>query len=85
MKCSYDDGGRGAAGFKGRTGDCVCRAVATSTACLCDELVWLRSRYDTGAVAPAVYATIKKLEEEIAWREHAELTDPRRGADQRTA
>jgi hypothetical protein len=68
MKCSYDDGGRGAAGFKGRTGDCVCRAVATSTACLCD-----------------VYATIKKLEEEIAWREHAELTDPRRGADQRTA
>jgi hypothetical protein len=63
----------------------LCRAVATSTACLCDELVWLRSRYDTGAVAPAVYATIKKLEEEIAWREHAERTDPRRGADQRTA
>lgn len=24
----YDDGGRAAAGYKGRTGDCVCRAVA---------------------------------------------------------
>ena len=25
----YDDGGRAAAGFKGKTGDCVCRAIAT--------------------------------------------------------
>lgn len=24
----YDDGGRAAAGYKGKTGDCVCRAVA---------------------------------------------------------
>jgi hypothetical protein len=45
----------------------------SSTARLCDELVWLRSRYDAGAVAPAVYATIKKLEEELAWRQHAKL------------
>lgn len=27
----YDDGGRAAAGFKGETGDCVCRAVAIAT------------------------------------------------------
>lgn len=27
----YDDGGREAAGFKGRTGDCVCRAIAIAT------------------------------------------------------
>ena len=27
----YDDGGRAAAGFKGRTGDCVTRAVAIAT------------------------------------------------------
>jgi hypothetical protein len=27
----FDDGGRAAAGFKGRTGDCVCRAVAIAT------------------------------------------------------
>jgi hypothetical protein len=28
MKFVYDDGGRAAAGFKGRDGDCVCRAIA---------------------------------------------------------
>lgn len=28
MKFIYNDGGREAAGFKGKTGDCVCRAVA---------------------------------------------------------
>jgi hypothetical protein len=27
----YDDGGRKAAGFKGTTGDCVCRAIAIAT------------------------------------------------------
>lgn len=28
MKFVYDDGGRADAGYKGRTGDCVCRAIA---------------------------------------------------------
>ena len=28
MKFQFNDGGRAAAGFKGRTGDCVCRAIA---------------------------------------------------------
>ncbi len=27
----YDDGGRAAAGFKGSTGDCTCRAIAIAT------------------------------------------------------
>lgn len=27
----YDDGGRAAAGYKGKTGDCACRAVAIAT------------------------------------------------------
>jgi hypothetical protein len=27
----YDDGGRHAAGFRGRAGDCVCRAIAIAT------------------------------------------------------
>jgi hypothetical protein len=27
----YNDGGRAAAGFKGETGDCVCRAIAIAT------------------------------------------------------
>jgi hypothetical protein len=28
---THDDGGRAAAGFKGSTGDCVCRAIAIAT------------------------------------------------------
>ncbi len=31
MTWVYDDGGRSAAGFKGKTGDCVCRAIAIAT------------------------------------------------------
>jgi hypothetical protein len=31
MQYAYDDGGRAAAGFKGRTGDCACRAIAIAT------------------------------------------------------
>jgi hypothetical protein len=31
MRFVYDDGGRAAAGYKGTTGDCVCRAVAIAT------------------------------------------------------
>jgi len=47
---------------------------SSSTARLCDELAWLRSRYDTGQVAPCVYGVIKTIETELAWREHAKLT-----------
>jgi hypothetical protein len=53
-----------------------------STARLCRELRWLRSRYDNGAVAPCVYGVIKKIETEVAWRDHAKHTDPRGSADQ---
>jgi len=31
MKHVYDDGGRAAAGYKGKAGDCVCRAVAIAS------------------------------------------------------
>lgn len=31
MKFTYDDGGRSAAGFKGRASDCVVRAIAIAT------------------------------------------------------
>ena len=31
MEWVFDDGGRAAAGFKGKTGDCVCRAIAIAT------------------------------------------------------
>lgn len=31
MRFVYDDGGREAAGYKGKTGDCACRALAIAT------------------------------------------------------
>ncbi len=31
MRWAYDDGGRGDAGYKGRTGDCVTRAIAIAS------------------------------------------------------
>jgi hypothetical protein len=34
------------------------------------ELALLRARYDSGAVASAVYQTIKEIETKIAWAEH---------------
>jgi hypothetical protein len=34
------------------------------------ELETLRARYDSGAVAPAVFAALRALEEDVAWREH---------------
>jgi hypothetical protein len=34
------------------------------------ELELLRARYDSGAVSPAIYETIKRIERDIAWSEH---------------
>jgi hypothetical protein len=33
-------------------------------------LEYLRARYDSGALSPAVYQAIKKLETDVAWCEH---------------
>lgn len=38
MKQVHDDGGRAAAGFRGITGDCVCRAIAIATEQPYDEV-----------------------------------------------
>jgi hypothetical protein len=38
-----------------------------------EQLEYLRARYDSGAMSPAVYQVIKRLEREIAWCEHAAL------------
>jgi len=34
------------------------------------ELTALQARYDSGAVAPAVFAIIKRIETEAAWLQH---------------
>jgi hypothetical protein len=31
MRFQYDDGGRAAAGYKGKAGDCTCRAISIAT------------------------------------------------------
>ena len=41
MKFNYNDGGREVAGYKGKTGDCVVRAIAIATDKSCQEV------YDT--------------------------------------
>lgn len=41
-----------------------------STAELRMELAHLRARYDSGAVAPAIYLIIRVLETDISWTEH---------------
>jgi hypothetical protein len=43
-----------------------------------EELEWLRSRYDSGAVSDAVYITIKRLEVDLSWAQHRR---PRREHD----
>lgn len=35
-----------------------------------EQLAYLRARYDSGAVSPAIYQAIKKLETDVAWCEH---------------
>jgi hypothetical protein len=34
------------------------------------ELAHLRARYDDGAVSPAIFKVIRKIETEIAWLNH---------------
>jgi hypothetical protein len=39
------------------------------------ELAHLRARYDDGAVSPAVFEVIKKIETRVAWIEHHTATE----------
>jgi hypothetical protein len=54
MKYVYDDGGRSAAGFKGKTGDCVCRAIAIATEKPYQEV------YDALSAANHQYASTRR-------------------------
>jgi hypothetical protein len=44
--------------------------TSLSTASLRAERRALLARYDSGAIAPAIYVVIKIIETDIAWREH---------------
>ena len=82
MKWEFDDGGREAAGYKGRAGDCVCRAIAIATGKpyqeVYDDINRLAKSERTGkrkkgisSAREGVYkATIRKLMAEYGWEWH---------------
>lgn len=75
----YDDGGRAAAGFRGTTGDCVCRAVAIATQRPYDEIYQLintlskserrgRKKRGVSSAREGVYkGTTRKLLDALGW------------------
>lgn len=81
QKCNViiDDGGREAAGFKGKTGDCVCRAIAIATERPYPEVYDLinkygareriteRKRKKSSARDGVFTATTRKVLAELGW------------------
>lgn len=79
MKYVYDDGGRAAAGFKGTTGDCVCRAISIATQMPYREVYDLINAYGKqerpskhrrgrSAARTGVYkSTTRKIMEHLGW------------------
>ena len=79
MEFKYNDGGRAEAGFKGTTGDCVCRAIAIATERPYKEVYDLINKFaknertgkrKTGksSARTGVYkGTIKKVMEYYGW------------------
>lgn len=75
-KFVYDDGGRAAAGYKGKTGDCVCRAIAIATGKSyqavydrLNEIAKKEKRPKKSSARTGVYKyTTKKYMTEIGWK-----------------
>lgn len=82
MDFVYDDGGRAAAGFKGKTGDCVCRAIAIAAEMPYKEVydlinetakterVGRRKRGKSNARTGVYKGTIRKVMEWLGWKWH---------------
>lgn len=78
MKYQYNDGGRGEAGYKGTTGDCVTRAIAIATEKPYKEIASMigvygererprrgtKSSYRTGVRK----RTMRKVMEDLGWK-----------------
>ena len=79
MKFNYNDGGRADAGFKGTTGDCVCRAIAIATERPYREIYDMinefaksertgkRKKGKSNARTGVYKGTIKKVMEYLGW------------------
>lgn len=86
MEWVYDDGGRAAAGYKGTTGDCVCRAIAIATGKPYKEIYDLinevaktertgRRKRGKSSARKGVYKdTIKKVMTRLGWKWKATMT-----------
>ena len=82
MEWVYDDGGRAEAGFKGKTGDCVCRAIAIATekpyrevydlinATAKTERTGSRKRGKSSARTGVYTSTIRKVMSQLGWEWH---------------
>jgi hypothetical protein len=80
MSYVFDDGGRAAAGYKGFTGDCACRAIAIATALpyrvvydalnalAKSERITKRRRKKSDARAGVRNETIRKYLADLGWR-----------------
>lgn len=76
----YDDGGRAAAGFKGKAGDCACRAIAIATgrpyqeiydalnAIGATERTGRRKRGKSNARSGVYPKAVRRYMESIGWR-----------------
>ena len=75
----FDDGGREEAGFKGRTGDCACRAIAIATGIPYKEVYNLineygkrerigkRKRGRSNARTGVYHNTVRRIMEDLGW------------------
>ena len=81
MEWVFDDGGRAAAGFKGHTRDCVCRAIAIATQRPYKEIYNLINQFAKGerktahkgksSARTGVYKqTVRKVMEHLCWVWH---------------
>lgn len=78
MRWQYNDGGRKEAGYRGNTGDCVCRAIAIATQKPYEEVYGLinsyaqrerrRDRKHSSAREGVYKATIKRVMAALGWK-----------------
>jgi|SRR5882672_7197170 len=80
MRFEYNDGGRKAAGYRGKTGDCVCRSIAIATKMPYTYVYMLLNEHTQeqritkrqpkrGSARTGIYkTTIKRIMEMLGWK-----------------
>lgn len=80
MHYVYNDGGRAEAGFKGKTGDCVCRAIAIASGLpyreiynmlndhAAEEKIRKHQRHRSSARTGMYKDTVKEVMDKLGWK-----------------